>query len=392
MPKMHAILSASSSNRWIHCPGSVALSELCPAPEPSPYADEGTLAHSLAELKLKSISGELSPKTYYKETEKIKADELYSGEMDEATDFYADNVIEAYAAAGEDAALLIEQRVDFSRWVPQGFGTSDAVVIGGRTIQVIDLKYGKGVKVDAKGNSQLRLYGLGALALFSDLYDLQKIRLMIIQPRLNHVDTEEMDVKELLLWAENEVKPRALMAMSGTGYTAVGEWCRFCPAKAVCRKRAEYNLELARKDFKEPGLLTDDEIGEVLRRADELKAWAADVSDYALKSALEGRHFDGWKLVEGRSVRKYADEDKAAEALEKAGFDQAMLYDRRLKRITDMEKMVGKKKFSTILGDLIIKPAGAPKLAPESDKRPAISTTETAKADFKDDEDAVPLN
>lgn len=379
MPKVHAILSASSSSRWINCPGSVALSEQCPTPEPSPYADEGTLAHSLAELKLRESIGEIGPEAFDKGLAKIRKNELYSGEMDEATDFYADTVIEAYAAAGKDAALLIEQRVDFSEWVPQGFGTSDAVVIGSGMIQVIDLKYGKGIKVNAKGNSQLRLYGLGALALFSDLYDLQRARMTIIQPRLDHVSTDEISTNELLLWANDDVKPRAIMAMNGTDYTAVGDWCRFCPAKAVCRKRAEYNLELAREDFKEPGLLTDEEIGEVLQRADELKSWAADVADYALKAALDGNHFDGWKLVEGRSVRKYADEDKVAEALEKAGFDEALLYDRKLKGITEMEKMVGKKKFSAVLGDLIVKPAGAPKLAPESDKRPAINT---AKSDF----------
>ena len=384
MPSKHAKLSASSAFRWINCPGSVALADQLPAPGSSAYADEGTLAHALAELKLRKFLGDAD--NYDKELTQIQASEYYCGEMDEATDFYAETVQEHLAAAGEDVELMIEQQFSLDNWVPEGFGTSDAVIIGGSTIEVIDLKYGKGVKVEAKNNPQLRLYGLGASALFGDLYDFKTVRTTIIQPRLDHVSGEEIPLKELLLWAEEDVAPKARMAMDGTDYTACGDWCRWCPAKAVCRKRAEYNLELAKDEFKAPPLLTDEEIGEVLRRAEEIQKWTSDIQAYALEEALAGKQFDGWKLVEGRSNRKYADDVKVAETLVAAGYDEAMLYERKLYGITAMEKLVGKKKLTTTLGDLIIKPAGKPVLVPESDKREAINTTEAAKADFDNTE------
>ena len=382
MPTKHARLSASSAFRWINCPGSVALSDQCPAPASSSYADEGTLAHAIGELKLRYVNDEISKQQLNAKMKPLLQNEYYCGEMEEATGYYADAVIEALEAAGEDAELMIEQQFSLSRWVPEGFGTSDAVVIGGGVIQVIDLKYGKGIKVDARNNPQLRLYGLGAANLFDSLYDFDTVRMTIIQPRLDHISTEELPLSELLTWAEDEVKPRAQMAMDGTDYTAVGDWCRFCPAKAVCRKRAEYNLSIAKDDFRKPPLLSDEEIGEVLRRADELQHWVKDVGDYALEQALAGKQYDGWKLVEGRSVRKYADDLKVAEALKAAGYDEAMLYERKLYGISAMEKIVGKKRLTETLGDLIVKPEGKPVLVPESDKREAINTREAAKADF----------
>ena len=382
MPTKHARLSASSAFRWINCPGSVALSDQCPTPASSSYADEGTLAHAIGELKLRYVNDEISKRQLNAKMKPLLQNEYYCGEMEEATGYYADAVIEALEAAGEDAELMIEQQFSLDRWVPEGFGTSDAVVIGGGVIQVIDLKYGKGIKVDARNNPQLRLYGLGAANLFDSLYDFDTVRMTIIQPRLDHISTEELPLRELLAWAEDDVKPRAQMAMDGTDYTAVGDWCRFCPAKAICRKRAEYNLSIAKDDFRKPPLLSDEEIGEVLRRADELQHWVKDVGDYALEQALAGKQYDGWKLVEGRSVRKYADDLKVAEALMAAGYDEAMLYERKLYGISAMEKIVGKKRLTEMLGDLIMKPAGKPVLVPESDKREAINTAEAAKADF----------
>lgn len=382
MPTKHARLSASSAFRWINCPGSVALSDQCPTPASSSYADEGTLAHAIGELKLRYVNDEISKRQLNAKMKPLLQNEYYCGEMEEATGYYADAVIEALEAAGEDAELMIEQQFSLDRWVPEGFGTSDAVVIGGGVIQVIDLKYGKGIKVDARNNPQLRLYGLGAANLFDSLYDFDTVRMTIIQPRLDHISTEELPLSELLAWAEDDVKPRAQMAMDGTDYTAVGDWCRFCPAKAVCRKRAEYNLSIAKDDFRNPPLLSDEEIGDVLRRADELQHWVKDVGDYALEQALAGKQYDGWKLVEGRSVRKYADDLKVAEALKAAGYDEAMLYERKLYGISAMEKIVGKKRLTETLGDLIVKPAGKPVLVPESDKREAINTAEAAKADF----------
>lgn len=379
MPERHARLGPSAAHRWINCPGSVALSEKCPAPKSSTYAEEGTVAHSLAELKLRKYLGELRGAAYTPKLKKIQSSEYYNNEMEEATDFYVDAVLERLAAAGSDAELLVEQQFSLDKWVPESFGTSDAVVIGGNAIEVIDLKYGKGVRVDATSNPQLRLYGLGAAELFGDLYDFENVRETIIQPRLDHVSTEEIALDDLRSWATEIVAPAARLAMDGAEIWNAGEWCRFCPAKAVCRARAETNLELAKHEFKAPPLLTDEEIGEILKKAEELEKWAADVAAYALDQALAGKHFDGWKLVEGRSVRKYADDIKVAETLKAAGFDEAMLYERKLYGITAMEKIVGKKKLTETLGELIVKPAGRPTLVPESDKREAI---ETAAADF----------
>lgn len=387
MPTKHARCSASSAFRWINCPGSVALSEQCPDPGSSSYADEGTLAHSLGELKLRRWLKEVSVAQYKKHLAEIHQNDYYNGEMEEATDFYVNTVLEEYAAAGKGAVLMVEQRLCLTKWIPEGFGTGDAIIISiaHQYIQVIDLKYGKGVKVEATNNPQLRLYGLGAVDLFDGLYDFDTVKTTIVQPRLDHISSEENILEELLLWAEEDVAPRAIMAMEGTDYFAAGDWCRFCPAKAVCRKRASTNLEMARHEFKHPQLLTDEEIGEVLQRADELQKWAADVSAYALDQALSGHHFEGWKLVEGRSVRKYADDIQVADALKAAGFDEAVLYERKLYGITAMEKTVGKKRLTEILGDLIIKPLGKPVLVPESDKRKPINTAAAAQTDFTEE-------
>lgn len=381
MSRAHAKLSPSAAERWINCPGSIRLSEQCPPAPSSDYADEGTAAHRLAELKVLSIIEAVSAK----DLDRARASEYYCGEMEEATEFYADRVLEIYTkarAADPSAELMVEQHFSLEDWVPGGFGTSDAVVIGGGVIEVIDLKYGKGVKVDAVGNPQLRLYGLGAAMLFGDIYDLNTVRMTIIQPRLDHISTEEMPITDLLKWAETVVRPAAKLAARKNAPTACGDWCRWCPAKAICKTRAEKQLELAQYDFAKPDLLQPDEIGEILRRAEELQKWAADVQAYALQEALAGQHYDGWKLVEGRSVRKYADDLKVAETLQAAGWPEAVLYERKLYGITAMEKIVGKKKLTEVLGDLIIKPAGKPVLVPESDKREAINTTESAKADF----------
>lgn len=379
----HARLSPSASHRWINCPGSVHLAEQCPPQGGSTYTAEGTEAHALAELKLRKFNEEGTSDSFDKQLDKARNEfEYYCGEMDEATDFYFDIVTEKLIEGGPDAELMIEQRFSLDKWVPDSFGSADAVIIAGNTIEVCDLKYGKGVKVDAVGNPQLRLYGLGAAELFGDLYDFDTVRVTIIQPRLDHVSTEEISLEDLKDWAENWVAPAAKLAMSNTDEVHCGDWCQFCPAKAICRERAEANLELARHDFKKPALLTDEEIGEILRQAEEVQKWVADVSAYALEQALAGKQYDGWKLVEGRSIRKYADEIKVADTLRAAGYDDAMLYERKLNGITNMEKLVGKKKLTELLGNLLVKPAGKPVLVPESDKREAINTTEAAKADF----------
>lgn len=384
MPTKHAELPPSSAERWKNCPGSVALAKQFPQDTTSSYAEEGTHAHAVAELKLRYVNGEINSSNFTRKLNKLKKSEYWCGEMDEATDFYMDAVLEIKGGAGEDAELLIEQHFNLDEYVPESFGTSDAVVIGSGVINVIDLKYGKGIKVDAVGNAQLRLYGLGAAGLFEGIYDFDRVRMTIIQPRLDHISTEEISLEELRRWAAEEIRPAAEEALAGSERTKCGDWCQFCPAKAVCRTRAEYCLELAKDEFKVPALLTTEEIGEVLRRAEAIKKWAADIADYALQQALAGEHYDGWKVVEGRSNRKYADEVKVVDTLKSAGFDEAMLYERKLLGLTAMEKLVGKKKLTETLGDLIVKPAGKPVLVPESDKREAISTAEQAKADFED--------
>jgi hypothetical protein len=382
MPDVHSRYPASGSHRWIPCPGSIRISEKCKADDTgSDYAKEGTLAHSIAELKLR-IATDRTVKA--DELKTLTKSEYWDGEMDEATDFYRDLVMEHLNAAGDGAELMIEQRVDYSDWVPGGFGTSDAVIIADDTIEIIDLKYGKGIRVDAKDNSQMRLYALGAFQIFGDLYDFDKVKTTICQPRLDHVSSEELTVTELLDWATNVVEPAAKEAESDNPHTAAGDWCRWCPARAVCRTRAEANLELAKYDFQPGELLDPEEIAEILGKVDELTKWAADIQDYALKQALAGEHYDGWKLVEGRSVRKYTDELKVAEALQKEGFDEAVLYERKLLGITAMEKLVGKKKLAEALKGLIEKPAGKPVLVPQSDKREAINSAAQAAADFTD--------
>lgn len=389
MPKLHAKCSASKAERWMHCPGSIALEDQCRPEKPSEYAAEGTLAHELAELKVRAFLMDendplhLEPEEYEGVHADIRHRPLYSGEMEEATDFYVGRIQEAMSAA-DDPEVLVEQAFRLDSWVPDGFGTSDAVILTDNTIEVFDLKYGAGVKVEAQGNPQLRLYGLGAAALFGDLYDIELVRMTIIQPRLDHVSSEIVPLADLLRWAETEVAPKAKAAMDGTGEIEAGDWCRWCPAKEVCRVRAEKQLELARRDFafEEPPLLSDEEIGEVLQRAAGLAKWAKEVEEYALQEAKNGHKFAGWKLVEGRSVRKYTDDLKVAQALMDAGYDEAMLYERKLYGITAMEKLVGKKHLTEILGDLIHKPPGKPVLVPESDKRREINS---AAEDFKED-------
>lgn len=371
MPK-HAKLSASSSHIWTNCPPSVSLSEGI-EDSASPYAQQGTDAHALCEYKVLSALG-------YNVQSPVEKLEFYDSEMDYCSDEYRNFVMEQSEKSKEycaDPKILVEQRLDFHKWVPEGFGTGDCIIVADTELQIIDFKYGLGVLVDATENPQMMCYALGALDIFDALYDIQTIKMTIFQPRRNNVSSYSISKDALLEWAENFLKPTAALAFNGEGEFKAGEHCTFCRAKATCRKRAEHNLELAKYDFAMPDTLETTEIAAILPTIDDLISWGNDIKEYALQQALSGTEFEGFKIVEGRSTRKYTDEDAVASAVQNAGYDP---YDKKLKGLTTMTSMLGKSKFEDILGGLIEKPAGKPTLVPNTDKRPAINT---AKDDFK---------
>lgn len=383
----HALLSASSSHRWLICTPSARL-ELEFPDTPSDYAREGTLAHELAEVKLRLALGEISRQKAATELKRLRQHELYSPDMEEHVQTYIDIVLErinAAAAVNPDVKVILEQRLDYSPWVPDGFGTGDAVIIADGILEVVDLKFGKGVPVEAEGNTQMRLYALGAIHLFGDLYEVETVRMTIVQPRLDAVTTDEIPAEELLRWADEYVRPRAELAARGEGELVAGEHCRFCRARYTCRALAEWNLELAKYDFKAPELLTDEEVAEVLERAEALARWVADVQDYALDQAVNhGKKWPGWKLVEGRSNRRYKDEAAVAQILLSEGYGEDEIYQKSLKGISAMEKMLGKKRFAELLGDYVEKPPGKPTLVRQDDKRPELNSIEAAIRDFQD--------
>lgn len=380
----HAILSASGAHKWMNCPPSARLEEHIPNTS-SEYAKEGTLAHELGELTLKKELGLITSRKFNSEFKKIKADKLYTEDMPDYVGTYVDTCLEKVAEAKvktPDAVFAIEQRLDFSQYVPQGFGTGDFVVIADGTIEVCDLKYGKGVPVSAEFNPQMMLYALGALAEYEFLYDIQNVRMTIIQPRLDSISSFEMTIDELTEWGEYNVKPLAELAFKGEGEFKAGEHCGFCRVNSTCRARADKNMELAQYDFQTPPTLDNNDVAFILSRVDELVKWASDVKEFALDQALKGEEFDGFKLVEGRSNRKYTDADKVAEVLITNSYSEDLIYKpKELQGLTAMEKVVGKKKLLDLVGDYIVKPPGKPTLVPDTDKRPVYNP---AKADFTD--------
>lgn len=370
----HALLSASSSHRWLNCPPSARLCERY-EDRGSDYASEGTDAHTLCEYKLRCALGEdLSHVADIRDTL-----DFYSEEMEECASGYAAYVLELLETAKQtcaDPVLLIEQRLDFSRYVEGGFGTGDCVIIADGILHIVDYKHGQGVLVEAEDNPQMKLYALGALDLFDGIYDISEVSMNIYQPRRYNISTHTVFKESLYKWADEVLRPAAELAFTGEGDYQCGAWCQFCKAKHKCRKRAECNLQLARYDFKLPPLLEDDEIESILDKLDDLAAWAADIKDYALKAALAGKRWNGWKLVEGRAIRRYVSEETAADVVSAAGYDP---YEHKVMGITAMEKALGKSKFSELLGSLVEKPQGKPTLVPEGDQRPALTT---AKNDF----------
>ena len=371
----HAILSASSSHRWLHCLPSARL-ELEFENTNGEAAKEGTAAHALSEHKLKKALRIRS---------KRPTSEYDSDEMEECTDAYVDFIMEQVELARKsctDPIILIEQRLDFSCYVPDGFGTGDCVIISDDRLHIVDFKYGMGVLVDAEDNPQMKLYALGALEIYDSLYDIKEISMTIFQPRRENVSTWTVPVEELKAWAEEELKPKAAKAYQGEGEYMPGPWCTFCRASTRCRARADENLKLAQMEFKMPPLLTDSEIEEVLTILPDLIKWANEITAYATDAAVNhGKEWHGFKIVEGRSVRKYKDENAVAEKAVISGYKD--IYRKSLIPMTEMQKLMGKTKFEEILGNLIYKPPGKPTLVPNSDKRPAMNVAD-AKNEFNE--------
>lgn len=367
--RAHAALSASSSHRWMMCPPSVKLSGQF-ADKLSPYAKEGTFLHELSELKLHRYLGDITPEVLEAQYAAHRDNDFYSDEAESVTDEYVDfciETIESVRASCPDPLILVERRLDFSEYVPEGFGTGDLAIVADGVLEVVDFKGGRGVRVEAERNSQLMLYGLGALLEFEALYDIRNVRMTIVQPRLNNISTYETTTDELIRWAEKEVRPKALLAYEGKGEFCAGEWCRFCRARYTCRKRSEYHMRLAERDFKAPDLLTDEEILDILPVAESLNNWVADLIAYATQQAVDGKTWPGYKLVAGRSVRKYTSEAEVIRAATEAGYTD--IYKTTLLGVGDLEKRMGRKKFSEVLGKYVVKPMGAPQLVPESDPR-----------------------
>ena len=363
----HAILSASASHRWLHCNPSARL-ELEFEDRETSAASEGTAAHALCEHKLKRK---------LKLRSERPVSEYDNDEMEQYTDDYVDFVMgQVVRERRRDAEtqVLIEQRLDFSCYVPDGFGTGDCVIVSKGRLHIIDFKYGQGVLVEAEENPQMKLYALGALREFGEKYQIKKVKMTIFQPRRENVSTWEITVARLKRWAEKDLRPKAEKAFKGEGEYCPGEWCLFCKAAIKCRARAEEKLRLAQSEFKLPPLLTDAEIEDVLAKLPDIKKWAEEIQEYALQAALAGKQWRGFKLVEGRSVRKYADEDAVIKAAQSAGYTD--IFKKTLLTITEMERLMGKQEFAKILGGLVVKPAGKPTLVADTDKREAISVSD----------------
>lgn len=394
--RAHAKLSASGSKKWLTCTPSAQLEDTF-EDKGSDFAREGTFMHEIFELALQAWLLRVPGGEARVKYAAMKSNPFWTQELQDSVQLaveYAKERIEAARERCKDPVILVEQRLDFSVWVPEGFGTGDLVIITDDLVEILDLKGGKGVFVDAQDNSQMRLYGLGAYNELSHLYDIKRVRMTILQPRLNNFTSEELPIEDLLQWADTTVVPQAKAAWAGEGAFVPGDHCveGFCKARYTCPGRAQQALAVAKAEFGDeveawappiPESLSMDRIAALLPNADMVIDWFNDMKAYALKQATE-QHVvvPGFKLVEGRSNRKYSDQDAVAAKLKAAGIDEAVMYERSLLGITAMEKAVGKKVFTDVLGDLIVKPEGKPTLVPEGDKRPALNSAAKAAADF----------
>lgn len=396
----HALLSASSAKKWLYCTPSAVLEDSIPDEE-SAYAKEGTLAHSICELKLSRLFTDknMSERTYKGRLKKLQADEMYQPEMEGFTDEYADYVSAIAFSFPATPFVAVEKRLDYSPWAPEGFGTGDCIIIYGKDMHVIDFKYGKGVPVSAEGNPQMALYGLGAWHEYGMLFSVENVHFHIVQPRIPNNSSWTTTLEGLLRWGELFVKPRAALAYKGEGEFRPADYCNgdrtnyckegFCKAYGRCRATAEKNMALMKdavdpqKDaIRKPDLLSNSEIGEILKRAQFLKDWVNKLEACALSELVRGGDVPGWKIVEGRSDRQLSDPDKAFQGLLAAGYDEAVLYNRKPIPLTELEKLVPKEQRAELLAPYITKPKGMPKLAPEDDKRPAMRMQVSAEEAF----------
>lgn len=390
-PEKHALLSASSASRWLNCTAAPRFEEQFPETK-SEYAEEGRLAHSICELKvIKHFTTQITPRTFTTRLNKLKKEPLYCPEMDKTSDIYIEYLTEKAMTYDSMPSVSAEVKVDFSEYVPEGFGTCDCVMIGGDTLNITDYKHGKGVPVSAEGNPQMRLYALGALKRYAPIFGntIKNVCMTIVQPRIQDEPcSETITVDELITWG-NSIKPTALKAYAGTGEFCPGEHCRFCRGRAQCRARADANTAL--EEFKNcvpensdkplfgQGVLTDDEIGDLLVKGKDLIKWYSDLEDYALSTILSGGTIPGWKAVAGRSNRTFADQDAAIAAVINAGYDESVVFERKPKTLSELEKLMGKAEFAAKIGRYVIKPLGKPTLVPMTDKREPYNP---AAADF----------
>lgn len=372
----HAILSASSAEKWLHCPPSAQLEANYPD-EQSEYAAEGTLAHKIAELKLrKRFITPMGDKSYKAALKKLTADPLYQPEMDDCTDTYVETIA---GIAGQYASPYItaEKTVDYSDYAPEGFGTADCIIIGENTLHVVDYKHGKGIPVSAEDNPQMKLYALGAWVYYAKIYDIQHVSMTIVQPRLDNISTFTVFKESLEQWGEEVLKPAATLAYAGDGEFCPGPWCasHFCKARHTCGARAGKALAVDPRPgvstLPLPAEMTPEQIGLVLTQGQLLASWVKDVEEHALKAILAGDSVPGWKCVEGRKTRQFSDVDSALKKVKGAGYDEALLYERKPITMTAVEKLLGKAKFTELLNENIVVPPGKPTLAPDTDKRPA---------------------
>ena len=380
----HALLSASGAHRWMACPPSARIEE--PLPDStSTYAEEGSLAHSIAELKVRKYCIEpMSLRKYNADIKKLQANELYKPEMLTHTDTYLE-YIKAVTCDYKSPFVAVEQRLNFSEYVPEGFGTADCIIIANDTMHVIDFKYGQGVPVSPENNPQMMLYALGALSEFEIFYDIKQIKMAIIQPRISdEFDDWVLSADELKAWGETILKPAAARAYAGEGDITPGTHCKFCKAKATCKPRAQEYMALDVFTGTDPVSMGKDEIGHILARLGAMVDWAKELQEYALSEALKGEEIPGWKIVSGRSMRYFTDAEKAYKTIIDSGINEAMMYERKPISLTALEKLVGAKQFTDLVGDMIDKSEGKPTLVPLSDKREAKSFSKTtAVEDFE---------